>query len=319
MGIRWSQPRANENNDTGSVNNSNYTSSTSSDVFISSIQATRAAISRPIFPIPIWSPQMHSIQLGHSNSSGLRERFQTRRRNRSPSISSEHAEIPDADGRERQRLRTSSYTSDSSHVLFNIFTSQESDASNTSLPMPSQLLDAMDNDSLIRIVVVEQRPDSNGNDTEILPVRIMILFRNIQSDTFNARSNTENGQQTLSSATIDLVQWIMLLLLHRSIPVLRSTLDEMSYEDLLVLQEMIGIVPRYTRQELVDQQLGIHKFSVQENSYKLSCPICLDSFKDNEPLRKLPCCHMYHLECIDPWLTKHCNNCPLCRSVPIVQ
>ncbi|VFR01334.1 unnamed protein product [Cuscuta campestris] len=44
------------------------------------------------------------------------------------------------------------------------------------------------------------------------------------------------------------------------------------------------------------------------------CAICLDSFKEDEPCRKLPACdHMFHMKCVDHWLGKVLN-CPICRT-----
>ncbi|KAJ6293267.1 hypothetical protein OIU77_008748 [Salix suchowensis] len=44
------------------------------------------------------------------------------------------------------------------------------------------------------------------------------------------------------------------------------------------------------------------------------CSICLQDFKDWDPMRKLPFCeHYFHLECIDEWLTRN-GSCPMCRN-----
>ncbi|KAI8082939.1 uncharacterized protein BX664DRAFT_339444 [Halteromyces radiatus] len=43
------------------------------------------------------------------------------------------------------------------------------------------------------------------------------------------------------------------------------------------------------------------------------CVICLDDFALGESVRKLPCGHEYHCECIDPWLTIKSASCPLCK------
>ena len=43
------------------------------------------------------------------------------------------------------------------------------------------------------------------------------------------------------------------------------------------------------------------------------CVICLDNFKTDEKIIKLPCNHIYHPECIQDWL-KNNITCPLCRN-----
>ncbi|RKP37276.1 hypothetical protein BJ085DRAFT_17748 [Dimargaris cristalligena] len=44
------------------------------------------------------------------------------------------------------------------------------------------------------------------------------------------------------------------------------------------------------------------------------CGVCSDDFQTGELLRRLPCRHAFHATCIDPWLTKKCARCPLCRT-----
>ncbi|CAG9815848.1 unnamed protein product [Phaedon cochleariae] len=44
----------------------------------------------------------------------------------------------------------------------------------------------------------------------------------------------------------------------------------------------------------------------------LQCPVCLKEHAKGESAKKLPCGHLYHSECIMPWLHKT-NSCPLCR------
>ncbi|XP_018425047.1 PREDICTED: E3 ubiquitin-protein ligase RNF43 [Nanorana parkeri] len=41
------------------------------------------------------------------------------------------------------------------------------------------------------------------------------------------------------------------------------------------------------------------------------CAVCLEEFSDGQDLRILPCCHEYHLECVDTWLRQN-HTCPLC-------
>lgn len=42
------------------------------------------------------------------------------------------------------------------------------------------------------------------------------------------------------------------------------------------------------------------------------CAVCKDSFKVGESAKELPCEHMFHPDCVLPWLKEHCT-CPVCR------
>lgn len=43
------------------------------------------------------------------------------------------------------------------------------------------------------------------------------------------------------------------------------------------------------------------------------CPICLLKFVDQEDVRRLPCFHLFHTECVDKWLLDQKEVCPNCR------
>lgn len=56
------------------------------------------------------------------------------------------------------------------------------------------------------------------------------------------------------------------------------------------------------------------------SKYRLShtqttCAICLDDFVvGSSTVRELPCGHIFDPECIDPFLTRNCCLCPLCKK-----
>lgn len=44
-----------------------------------------------------------------------------------------------------------------------------------------------------------------------------------------------------------------------------------------------------------------------------SCAICLETIEDDDIVRGLVCGHVFHAECLDPWLTKRRACCPMCK------
>jgi len=43
-----------------------------------------------------------------------------------------------------------------------------------------------------------------------------------------------------------------------------------------------------------------------------ACPVCAEELEELEPVRRLPCGHVYHGPCLLPWLAR-AHTCPACR------
>ncbi|XP_006870831.1 PREDICTED: E3 ubiquitin-protein ligase RNF149 [Chrysochloris asiatica] len=43
-----------------------------------------------------------------------------------------------------------------------------------------------------------------------------------------------------------------------------------------------------------------------------NCAVCIENFKAKDVVRILPCKHIFHRTCIDPWLLDH-RTCPMCK------
>ncbi|KAG8384555.1 hypothetical protein BUALT_Bualt04G0130000 [Buddleja alternifolia] len=54
------------------------------------------------------------------------------------------------------------------------------------------------------------------------------------------------------------------------------------------------------------------KEDVGENNSVVVCAVCKDEASAGEKVTRMPCCHLYHGDCILPWLRIR-NTCPVCR------
>ncbi|KAI5609243.1 RING finger protein 150 precursor, partial [Silurus asotus] len=43
-----------------------------------------------------------------------------------------------------------------------------------------------------------------------------------------------------------------------------------------------------------------------------NCAVCIEGYKPNDVVRILPCRHVFHKGCVDPWLVDH-RTCPMCK------
>jgi hypothetical protein len=63
------------------------------------------------------------------------------------------------------------------------------------------------------------------------------------------------------------------------------------------------------------KNIGKYKKIKKDDPLKeTDCPICIESFKENEFYRKLDCGHCFHKRCIDRWFRKDHSECPMCRK-----
>ena len=68
---------------------------------------------------------------------------------------------------------------------------------------------------------------------------------------------------------------------------------------------------RITEEDL--QHLPRIKVSQQHVDNEAQCTTCMDTFNFGEDVAELTCHHIFHPDCIIPWLRSH-NTCPICRQ-----
>uniref|UniRef100_A0A1L8DSD7 RING-type E3 ubiquitin transferase n=1 Tax=Nyssomyia neivai TaxID=330878 RepID=A0A1L8DSD7_9DIPT len=75
---------------------------------------------------------------------------------------------------------------------------------------------------------------------------------------------------------------------------------------------------RGATQEVIERNTFPHKYKRvsrstdgdEDNTEK--CTICLLQFENDNDVRRLPCMHLFHMDCVDQWLVTN-KHCPICR------
>ncbi|KAI3777402.1 hypothetical protein L1987_47202 [Smallanthus sonchifolius] len=95
---------------------------------------------------------------------------------------------------------------------------------------------------------------------------------------------------------------------------MRLDIDNMSYEELLALEERIGNVNTGLTEENVYKHLKHKTYaSVAGQPDDEPCCICQEEYKNGDDLGALECGHEFHTSCIKQWLLQK-NACPVCKS-----
>uniref|UniRef100_A0A0C9RRT7 RING-type E3 ubiquitin transferase n=1 Tax=Wollemia nobilis TaxID=56998 RepID=A0A0C9RRT7_9CONI len=105
---------------------------------------------------------------------------------------------------------------------------------------------------------------------------------------------------------------------------MRLDVDNMSYEELLALEERIGNVSTGLTEETVSKCLKKSIYlSCKESDEPAKkqpedeiCSICREEYQDNEELGILDCGHIHHSDCIKKWLLLK-NICPICKKTAL--
>ncbi|KAI3692457.1 hypothetical protein L6452_32273 [Arctium lappa] len=106
---------------------------------------------------------------------------------------------------------------------------------------------------------------------------------------------------------------------------MRLDIDNMSYEELLVLEEKMGTVSTALSEDELSKciRISIYESSqLEDGRMRCSwgaddskCSICQEEFVKGDEIGRVGCGHGYHTPCINHWLRLK-NWCPICKASP---
>ncbi|KDP33448.1 hypothetical protein JCGZ_07019 [Jatropha curcas] len=104
---------------------------------------------------------------------------------------------------------------------------------------------------------------------------------------------------------------------------MRLDIDNMSYEELLALEERMGTVSTALTEEALSECLKTSSYqsaSLEDAASDLcgkkddvKCSICQEDYTVGDEVGRLQCEHRYHVACIRQWLRQK-NWCPICKA-----
>jgi hypothetical protein len=164
--------------------------------------------------------------------------------------------------------------------------------------------------------------------TEISPSPIYPGLNNSKNTNRNERNNGNTNQtptaEVLPQAENALIIALigigsLIFIICGTICVVRNSEAEEDDEDISVYRSVVAGLRS-------NRNGGLHKnhitllpviiFSADSNIGEYGhgeCAICLGDFEVGDRLRKLPCAHRFHADCIDPWFLRH-TTCPTCKA-----
>ncbi|MED6186627.1 hypothetical protein PIB30_068539 [Stylosanthes scabra] len=171
------------------------------------------------------------------------------------------------------------------------------------------------------------RPGSSSDELygimPMSPTEYGITHSLINRDSFRRRSNMDGiAEQILLLESNLLLTGLNFYDQHRD---MRLDIDNMSYEELLALEERMGSVSTALTEEALSECLkrsifqSLPSVDVTEtcngnkNKDDTKCSICQEEYMVGDEVGNLQCQHMYHVVCIQQWLRLK-NWCPICKS-----
>ncbi|KAL9338600.1 hypothetical protein Peur_067615 [Populus x canadensis] len=104
---------------------------------------------------------------------------------------------------------------------------------------------------------------------------------------------------------------------------MRLDIDNMSYEELLALEERMGTVSTALTEEALSECLKTSTYhstpmedataNLEGDKDDIKCSICQEEYVVGDEVGRLQCEHGYHMSCIHQWLSLK-NWCPICKA-----
>ncbi|CAF0720046.1 unnamed protein product [Rotaria sordida] len=232
---------------------------------------------------------------------------------------------------ELRRQRLSSFQ----HQASSSSSSSSSSSVSSSSPSPTTTTILTANQQLHAILTHPTTTTTTNNNNNNIHAHLTIQPATSSTSTYNLTLGSNNPSMHVAiNTTTQNNQWASTPLLfrpfrnplllrshhhhhhHHHHPFLNSERAEHVVEELLRMEEQLNGLNNGgnigANQEHINARTLSYKYEKRTISIDEKCTICLCEFDHNDDVRRLPCMHLFHIECVDRWLTQS-KRCPICR------
>ena len=117
-------------------------------------------------------------------------------------------------------------------------------------------------------------------------------------------------QRRRSLIVLEHAMTIDILLGMLSERIMNNTRSVLNNLDVTVDDELLRLLFEET---FVEEVLPVNKPNLIDAGAQ-SCSICFDDIVEGESVYDIPCKHQFHLQCLEKWLNRRKDSCPLCRQ-----
>ncbi|XP_061240108.1 RING finger protein 150 isoform X1 [Bos javanicus] len=204
--------------------------------------------------------------------------------------------IPKGNCTYRDKIRNAFLQNASAVVIFNVGSN-----TNETITMPHAGVE-----DIVAIMI----PEPKGKEI------VSLLERNI-TVTMYITIGTRNLQKYVSRTSVVFVSISFIVLMIISLAwLVFYYIQRFRYANardrnqLLVFQRRLGDAAKKAISKL--QVRTIKKGDKEMEPDFDNCAVCIEGYKPNDIVRILPCRHLFHKSCVDPWLLDH-RTCPMCK------
>ncbi|XP_065151308.2 RING finger protein 150a [Paramisgurnus dabryanus] len=189
----------------------------------------------------------------------------------------------------RDKIRHAAILNASAVVIFNV-------GSNETITMPHQ-----GSGDVVAIMI----PESKGRE-------IMALLEKNITVVMHISIGTRNLQKYVSRTSVVFVSISFIVLMIISLAwLVFYYIQRFRYANARDRnQRRLGDAAKKAISKL--QVRTIRKGDKETESDFDNCAVCIEDYKPNDVVRTLPCRHVFHKNCVDPWLQDH-RTCPMCK------